>query len=237
MNTIRITLCLALSLCVPTASIFSAEADASFPASIVSSALPSALELVNVPTELSVKEDGSILMGASGHTNLFNSPNGVGVYTGAPMLLFPTSGDFTLSARIDAKLVNVYDVAALVMYVDGQNWTKLCYELSAEKCPTVVSVVTRGISDDCNSEEIDTDFVYMAMCRRGQECSFHFSRDGVKWKMVRHFRFESSRMPRIGFAVHAAYGEGLSASFSDIHYWTSAPANMRSLDLKLLSVE
>ncbi len=230
MNLARVSLLLALSHCVPFCSASTAEEGAQYPASIVTSSLPSALELVNVPTALGVGDDGSILMGAAGHTNLFNSPNGVGMYTGAPMLLLPVDGDFTLAARIDAKLVNVYDVAALVMYVDGRNWTKLCYEFSAERQPTVVSVVTRGISDDCNSEEIDADFVYMAMCRRGHECSFHFSRDGVKWKMVRHFRFETSDRLRIGFAVHAAFGEGLSARFSEIRYWTSAPANMRSLD-------
>ena len=157
------------------------------------------------------------------------------VYDGAPMLLFAPEGDFTLVARLDAKLVNVYDVAALVLYVDEANWAKLCFEFSAEKEATVVSVITHGVSDDCNSEVIPAgDHVYYAICRKGAEYSFHWSRDGEKWRMVRHFRFESATPVRVGFAVHTPSSAGVRGRFSEIRYWKAAPGYMRWLDLSKL---
>lgn len=190
--------------------------------------LPVALEVVNSPTHARLAPDGAFELGAAGHTNLFNSPGGGAVRGNAPMALFDANGDFILSARVEAPLLQVYDVAALVVFENEGSWAKLCYENSVENEPTVVSVVTRGVSDDCNSAPVEAGFVYLGIVRRGDEFAFHWSKDGRAWRMVRHFSLAAKGPLKLGFAVHA-YGQGsLDARFSEIHYTATTPGSVRT---------
>ncbi len=47
-------------------------------------------------------------------------------------------------------------------------WAKLCFEYSPQGQPMVVSVVTRGVSDDCNSVDIAGNSVYLRVYRHGK---------------------------------------------------------------------
>lgn len=114
-------------------------------------ALPAPLAVVNHPVSVRALGELSFELVAPARTNLFNSPDGKFVRQDAAMLLFPPNRDFILTARVSAELRSVYDVAALVIYQDGSTWAKFCYENSVERQPTLVSVVTRGLADDCNS--------------------------------------------------------------------------------------
>lgn len=189
--------------------------------------LPGLLHAVNDPIHVAVGSDGVLELGARGDTNLFLAPGGDFNRTDAPMLLCDVAGDFVFSARVEAPLHEVYDVAALVVYENDHSWAKLCFENSAHREPTVVSVVTRGVSDDCNSEVVGADFAYLAMVRRGDEFAFHWSRDGKQWRMVRHFRFAADGPLRLGFAVHAVDKAGLAARFSEVRFEAKAPAWVR----------
>jgi hypothetical protein len=40
------------------------------------------------------------------------------------------------------------------VYFDDANWPKFALELSVYREPTIVTVVTRGVSDDCNSSVV-----------------------------------------------------------------------------------
>lgn len=221
---------LAVVALLSTSHISHAADDAQDGVRIVIPALSQPLALKNHPLEVRAEADGSLVMKAPGSTNLFNYPGKPEWSTqNAPMALFTPEGDFTLSARLSAPLKNIYDVAALVIYENENSWAKLCYENSADKVATVVSVVTNGFSDDCNSELIPTPYVYYAVCRKGIEYSFHFSTDGRTWKLVRHFSMKTTAPIRIGFAVHAYCDETLTGTFSEITYKESAPADMRSL--------
>lgn len=189
----------------------------------------SPLEIVHSPLAASVDAAGTLTIRAAGKTNLFNPPATNITVDNAPMVLFTPKGDFTLKAKVAAPLKNVYDVAALVVYADSHCWAKLCYENSVDKEATVVSVVTRGASDDCNSSAIGAPFVYYAICRCGTEYSFHWSKDGRDWKLVRHFELNTSLPIRVGFAVHAYCDEPISGTFSEIEYTLTTPSGMRHL--------
>jgi hypothetical protein len=175
--------------------------------------------------------DGVLRIAPVPHTNLFHAPDDGFIVVNAPMVLFAPEGDFTFKAKISAQLVNVYDVAALVAYGDDKHWAKLCFENSALQEATVVTVVTRERSDDANSETVASPFVYMAIARKGNEYSMHFSRDGQHWRLARHFQLPSEPRLRIGFAAHSDSNSQFAASFSEIVYRPTAPANMRQLNL------
>ncbi|HNX05341.1 MAG TPA: DUF1349 domain-containing protein, partial [Opitutales bacterium] len=149
----------------------------------------------------------------------------------APMVLFPADEAFVLTTRVSAPLRHVYDVAAIVVYEDENTWAKLCFEYSVDKTAMVVSVINRGLSDDCNGPEIGADYVYYAVARKGSEYAFHWSKDGVSWHLFRHFSLETKGPVRIGFAVHGISDENLTGTFSEIRYIAGAPKGMRTLKL------
>ena len=185
--------------------------------------------VVNGEKGTATVRDGVLRIAPAPHTNLFHSPEDSFVVVNAPMVLFAPEGDFTFKAKVAAQLMNVYDVGALVAYGDDKHWAKLCYENSALQEATVVTVVTRERSDDANSENLASPFVYLAIARKGNEYSMHFSRDGQQWRLARHFQLPSEPKLRIGFAAHSDSDHPFSVSFSEIVYRPTAPANMRQL--------
>ena len=178
--------------------------------------------------EVSVTETG-LRIAPSVDTNLFIAPDGAENVVNAPMVLFAPTGDFTLKAKISAQLIGIYDVGALVVFADDQHWAKLCFENSARREATVVTVVTRERSDDSNSETIASPFVYMAVARKGSEYTMHFSRDGQQWRLARHFQLSTPVGARVGFAAHTESNSHFASEFSEIVYRAKAPKSMRHL--------
>lgn len=197
------------------------------PAAVSVPALPAPLVLVNAPTYARLAADGALELGAAGKTNLFIAPDGRFARTNAPMVLFEPAGDFVFSVRVKASLREVYDVAALVLFENEGSWAKLCFENSVEKETTIVSVVTRGLSDDCNSEPVGAGSVYLGIVRRGNEFAFHWSKDGQTWRMARHFSLATTSPLKLGFAVHAVGADGVGARFSEIRYSATTSASVR----------
>jgi hypothetical protein len=70
----------------------------------------------------------------------------------APAALFlPPDQDFSLRVRVTVDFGATYDAGVLCVYAQDQTWANLCFEYSPQNQPMIVSVVTRGASDDCNS--------------------------------------------------------------------------------------
>ena len=190
--------------------------------------IPFELESVNNPLKVEIKNDSAIRLSSNGKTNLFNSPGDNYYRQNAPMLLFHPDSNFILRAKVTAELKEIYDVAALVVYQNNDLWAKLCFENSIDKETTIVSVVTRRYSDDCNSINIPDNFAYLSIAKKGKEFSFYYSSDNINWKLVRHFRLDCMENElMIGFTVHCSRGEMFSADFSDIEYTSDVLENMR----------
>jgi len=187
--------------------------------------IPYKLSVYNEPVDFLVQEN-RITLTAKGKTNLFNNPNGNYYVQDAPMLLFEPKGDFTLISRVTGQLKSIYDVAALVIYQHNDLWAKLCYEKSVDEKPTIVSVVTRKYSDDCNSEPTGSS-AWLSIVRNGNIFKFYYSQDGQKWTMVRHFHLDITGKLKAGFASHGSRGDGFTAEFSDIRYFDKALDNMQ----------
>ncbi len=196
-------------------------------------AQPRSFQIKSIPYELEMKNNAVsytihndyIHLSAAGQTNLFNNPNGLTRVQNAPMLLFQPKGDFTLRAKVSGDLKSIYDVAALVIYQDENTWAKFCYENSVEKIPTIVSVVTRTYSDDCNSVSTG-EYAYLSIIRKGNEFSFMYSPDNTNWKLIRYFHLNSTPTLKTGFTVHGSRGGGFTGIFTDIMYWDRALENM-----------
>jgi len=109
---------------------------------------------------------------------------------------------------------------------DDHHWAKLSYELSPDGKPTLVTVVTRGLSDDCNSVTLASDSVYLRIARSGRTYILYFAIDGTKWNILRTFSLDSDLPIRVGFESQSPAGDGATATFSSIAYETHSTGNV-----------
>ncbi|GAA0340614.1 DUF1349 domain-containing protein [Actinoallomurus spadix] len=164
--------------------------------------------------------DDGLEISAGPGTDLFIDPQRTAVKLNAPHLLACAEGDFLLSARVQVGFASTFDAGALLVWLNDRAWAKLAFELSPQREPMVVSVVTRGTSDDCNSFVVDGDHVWLRVARVGAAYAFHASTDGEYWRLVRHFTLYASaeKTPSYGFSAQSPTGAGCTAAFDAIAY-------------------
>lgn len=161
-------------------------------------------------------------------TDLFLDPIGDARKLDAAMLLFQPDAEFTLGACVEVGFQGTFDAGVLVLYQDESNWAKLCFEFSPQQQPMVVSVVTCGASDDCNSVVIDGNRIFLRVARIGRGYAFHYatSPEGP-WHLVRAFGLAPLPL-QAGFLVQSPMGQGCEVQFSGIFYKPQALKNLRS---------
>lgn len=168
----------------------------------------------NEPTLLE-DEEGVLRIGAGAATDWFVDPGTGKVIASAPAVLDATpDGDFAVAACVRAELAETFDAGAIVVWADGRNWAKLAVERSPAGVPMVVSVVTRGVSDDCNSHVLAQAAAWLRIARIGDAYAFHASLDGAWWGLIRHFRLDAPRV-EAGFEAQSPLGTGCIATFSE----------------------
>jgi regulation of enolase protein 1 (concanavalin A-like superfamily) len=192
-------------------------------------ALPMPLRWLRKPKSWSVPDGASLLVDAGPQTDWFVDPQrSAEPKLNAPALLGDASGDFLLSARVTVDFAGTYDAGVLVVHESNGVWAKLCFEYSPQREPMVVSVVTRGVSDDCNSFVVDGTSAWLRIARVGSAYAFHASTDGSTWSFIRHFALEGGDAPSIGFAAQAPKGDGCAVTFEQIAFEAARLGDLRS---------
>ncbi len=193
------------------------------------SALPNVLTFNNEPKLLKTNGVNTLSMAAGPQTDWFYDPAGRKHSSNAPVALFsPPDEACLLSAKVMVGFNSTFDAGVLFIYADDERWAKLCLEYAPTDKAMVVSVVTRGKSDDCNSVYIDGNSIYLRLYRQGDRLAFHYSEDGEYWHMVRHFTIEGLQNLRIGFSAQAPTGEGCLVEFSEINYRAGELSDIRN---------
>ncbi len=180
--------------------------------------IPGALTWQNPPAQWKITNGDTLSITGGKGTNWFASPMGNGQSDNSPRLLVRPADDFVLSAKVTVDFHSQWDAGALVLYVNDALWAKLCFEMTVEKHPAIVSVVTRNLSDDNNSIAIQGSSVYLKVAKAGQAIFFYASEDGEKWTIIRAFSLGANPDLRIGFSSQSPIGEGCTSVFSEIHY-------------------
>jgi regulation of enolase protein 1 (concanavalin A-like superfamily) len=196
---------------------------------------PSAMTIAGLPVPLqshgaladAVAADGELTLAAGAHTDWFADPGTGALTLGAPALLGSAAGDFMLAARVEVAFAAAFDAGALVLWHDDRTWAKLCFEYSPQAQPMVVSVVTHGVSDDCNSAVITGNVVWLRLAAIGAAHAFHYSADGDRWHFVRHFRLGGDGPARFGFEAQSPTGGGCEARFTHIRFDPVTLAQLR----------
>ena len=171
----------------------------------------------NEPAEWSLDEN-RLTITAGGLTNWFISPRDGAFTASGPTLLFEAAQDFIFSARVTSNLPAQWDAGMLMAYADDTTWAKLAFEKSIYQEPTVISVVTRGISDDCNSVSVEGNSVWLRLDKTGDTITFFYSLDGTGWRQVRVFTLGPVTDLQVGMGAQSPIGQGATAEFTEITY-------------------
>lgn len=181
--------------------------------------IPSELQWDIPPVEWSYEPDKGLYILAGAKTDWFHNPNGNQVNNNAPRALFtPSDDNFLLSAKVSVTFGATFDAGSLQVRESDDLWAKLCFEYSPQGHPMVVSVVTRGVSDDCNSVEIDGSEIYLRVARTPRTLAFHYSHDGRFWHFVRYFALGKLNPIQVGFSAQSPTGQKCGVVFSEINY-------------------
>jgi uncharacterized protein len=179
--------------------------------------------------------NGALTLTAAGGTDMFIDPDESGsgqspfagqIPDAGRLVGLPPAGDFTLAAEVSVAFASMYDAGALVLYAGERRWAKLCFEYSPQLVPSAVTVVTRELSDDCNSFEVDGSTLWLRITRSGSAFAFHASTDGSWWRLLRYFALGDGLI-RVGFVADSPTGEGCAATFGHIEFKSGAPKNLR----------
>jgi regulation of enolase protein 1 (concanavalin A-like superfamily) len=160
----------------------------------------------------------SLVIEAGPKTDMFRDPNATYNTDNAPKLLFTPDSNFVLTTAIYHNFKSKWDAGAIVLKADNKNWIKFAYEKDYKGMHRVVSVVTKDISDDCNSVRLNADKVFYRMAKAGKVITLYYSEDAKEWFLVRHFQFEASSPLQVGFLAQSPTGEHCNVTFSDIVY-------------------
>ena len=166
---------------------------------------------------------------AGPRTDLFVDPATGNVSVNAPRLLTPApAGDFQFSAEVTAFHDATFDAGALLVWAGDGTWAKLAFEYSPQETGMIVTVVTRGDSDDANGYTVDALAVWLRISRIGRAYACHASVDGTRWDFVRHFTLPGDPTVAIGFEVQSPTGDGCRARFTQIRSDETSLSDLRN---------
>lgn len=164
-------------------------------------------------------DDQGATISANAQTDWFFHPDGSSLRSNVPSLyLESTAPEVSLVAKVSVGFAGTYDAGALFVQSGPDHWAKLAFELSPQAIPTIVSVVTKGTSDDCDGPRHPDDTVWLRLHVRGGIVAFHFSEDGQFWRFNRTFSLPRSpgAAIRLGLSAQAPTGEGCTAKFTEV---------------------
>lgn len=193
----------------------------------------------------------AVVASAIPHSDMFIDPgadtqlNAESLTNAATLLGIPPEGDFQFSARVSVDFASTYDAGVLLLWIDERHWGKLCFEFSPAREPMIVSVVTRGVSDDANAFTVEGRTVWLRVSRIDHAFAYHASLDGRSWRMIRFFTLDdtstdtssfaatataataAATAASIGFEVQSPTGEGCTVTFDDIRFTRDRLGDLR----------
>ena len=172
--------------------------------------------------------DERLTLSAGPGTDWFRDPDGPTRLATAPVLRFDAVEDCQLSATVTVDFASTFDAGVLFVHQGEDDYAKLCFERSPHGDNTMVSVVTRGVSDDANGPVIEGNTVQVRVSKYRDVIAFHWSTDGEHWHMLRFFQLRTpTAATSIGFSTQSPTGAGCTATFSNISYVPGTPTDIR----------
>jgi len=172
---------------------------------------------IHMPLDYRLTKTG-ITITAPGKTDKYAAPDGGDPTDKATRVVFDSAGDFTFSAAVSHKFASVWDSGGVIVEADLTHWFKFEFERDYTGAHRVVSVVTKELSDDVNSIEINSDTAFLEVAKAGDAFYLYSSNDGKSWYLVRAFNFKSEHPLKVGLIAQCPVGNGATITFSDVKF-------------------
>jgi regulation of enolase protein 1 (concanavalin A-like superfamily) len=118
------------------------------------------------------------------------------------------SGDFVATTLAKPDFSDMWNASALMVHIDSINWIKFAFENSDATGKSIVSVVTKGISDDSNGVILnDQNSIWLRIIRKADIYALHWSKDGKDFKMARLSTLPKSDSVKIGMEAQCPIGK------------------------------
>jgi uncharacterized protein len=205
------------SVLISTLLVFAKSTSAQADQALNISGIPRSLHWENVPKIYAISKN-SVSITAGEKTDMFRDPNVTYNTDNAPKLVFEADSNFVLTASVEHSFSNKWDGGAIVLKQDSLNWVKFCFERDYTGARRVVTVVTKNISDDCNSVAINNNKVFFKMAKADNVITLYYSLNGANWFLVRHFQFDNTKPLQVGFLAQSPTGKNCTVSFRNIQY-------------------
>jgi len=139
----------------------------------------------NQPNSFKEKKDSSIIISCNKGETLSVEP--LGSYSNhhdCPIAFFQPSDEFFLSGKVTSPNIEHWDAAQLTVWADTANWAKLYLEKTHYMKPIVGSIVTNGLSDDCNSAIFNRTDIYLQLAKVGKAIFLFYSENDHDWILL-----------------------------------------------------
>jgi regulation of enolase protein 1 (concanavalin A-like superfamily) len=151
--------------------------------------------------------NGELHIETEGNTDFFIDPENKKATASAPFLYKEIKGDFVATTLVQPDFKDQWNASALFMMIDETYWIKFAFENSDATGKSIVSVVTRLVSDDANGAILNnSDQVWLKMIRKGNLYAMHWSLDGIKYNMCRLAAMPATEKVRIGIEAQSPVG-------------------------------
>lgn len=178
--------------------------------------------------ECSFTITGNVLSIEAGpKTDYFVNPIDGKIVANAAFVYQETMGDFVCKAKVSLDHKAEFDGGALFVYQDDTHWVKACFELSSYTFAEVCTVMTNGLSDDCNGFIITGNEVWLQIARTNDVFSIHFSHDGKNYIMARISSMPFNSNLKVGFLAQSPTGSGCHCTFTDFSIENKTISNPR----------
>ncbi|MCY9663070.1 DUF1349 domain-containing protein [Paenibacillus chondroitinus] len=190
--------------------------------------LPTSLQWMNEPHEWEFSEQSELIITAPPRADFFHNPTEETRKNSAPFLYMTTYENFILTSRVSVDIRERNDSACLMVMADENNWAKLCYEDFRGR-PSIISVVTKDISDDCIGDNVGNVNPFLRVSRYENCFAFHYSLDGNEWALVRYFGMKNSQSLKVGVVAQSPVGEGCAVKFDSLHLLANTNKDVRNI--------
>ncbi|MEA5003951.1 MAG: DUF1349 domain-containing protein [Christensenella sp.] len=137
------------------------------------------------------------------------------------LLIDTKENEFTFTVKTTFATASLYDHCGVLLYLDEENWAKVCTEYETDDEQMLGSVVTNlGYSDwggTYISEKVKR--MYYRVSRRGNDFLFESATDGENFKQMRFFHMFCDEQPlSVGLFACSPYEKGFKAVFEDMKF-------------------
>ena len=181
---------------------------------------------LNEPEDYNI-EDGQLKVVAEKETDFFNNPEDGKKTSTAHLFYKEINEDFVAVARVRPDFSSLWNAVAMMVHIDDDNWIKFAFENSDATGISIVSVVTRDVSDDANGVIMKgVNQIWLKLIRKGNNYSMHWSKDGIDYKMARLSALTTADSVKIGIEVQCPVGE---SAIHQIDYFEIAEISVGDL--------